>query len=155
MPPTRLRRETLLENLNTIVQEDLLQITVNAHPVLVAKQQKVVWHSPPAAAAECCLLRARSRDATWLIAVLVGAHVRTRYLLWLVAVVISISSSTLMVLVLPVPGGPQMRLNRPLVVLAPLPCTAETQLCIAPACESFSPNAGSLLVISSVPPFAR
>lgn len=41
MPPTRLRRETLLENLNTIVQEDLLQITVNAHPVLVAKQQKV------------------------------------------------------------------------------------------------------------------
>lgn len=94
------------------------------------------------------LLSDRRRDATWQMAVFVGAHVRTRRSLpWFFFVVVvmssSSSSSTLMVLVLPVPGGPQIRLN--LLPVAPLlHCTAETQLSMAPACESLSPNAASL-----------
>jgi hypothetical protein len=65
------------------------------------------------------------------MAVLVGAHVRTRQpLVWLV--IIS-KSSTLMVLVFPVPGGPHMRLK----LFSPL-FVAEMQLSMASACEPLS-----------------
>jgi hypothetical protein len=45
-----------------------------------------------------------------------------------------------MVLVLPVPGGPQMRLN----LLAASRRAAETQLVMASVCESLSLNAASV-----------
>ena len=121
---------------------------------LLPNSSRSPWPVPAQASGSgCCLLSARRRDATWQTAVLVGAHVRTRHFIF-----IADSSSTVVVLVLPVPGGPQMRLT---LLLAPPPsalarCTADMQLSMAPVWDSLSPNADSLLPDTdsgtSVPP---
>jgi len=76
------------------------------------------------------------------MAVFVGAHVRTRQsLVWLAT-----SSSTLMVFVFPVPGGPHMRLNLPSPPSRPV---AEMQLSTASACAPSSLNGDSLAASAS------
>jgi len=116
------------------MQEDLLEIVVDGHALPVAEEQQIA-NAPSGTGVRILLPQCQEtgRDlAEGGDAVLVGAHVRARHF-----ILITDRSSTLMVLVLPVPGSPQMRLN---LLLALPPCTAVTQLSMAPACESLSPT---------------